>query len=151
MNQLSDFEHTLHLNDNAKTYVLETAKWAKFLSIVGFVITGFIVIGALFAGSILAFLKESNSGHMGVPAAAITFVYLLLAAVYFLPCWYLYKAAVFLKSALATNNSTDLAAGLGKVNSYFKFMGILTLLVLGMYALILVFALVGGGIAALAL
>lgn len=151
MNQLSDFENELYLNATAKNHVLETAKWTKFLSIVGFVITGFIAIGALFAGSIFAFLQQDNPNAVPVPAAALTFIYLLLAALYFLPCWYLFKASHFLRTALASNNATDLAEGLGKVNAYFKFMGILTLIVVGMYALILIFALVGGGIMAAAL
>lgn len=151
MNQLSDFENNLHLNEVAKNHVLETAKWAKFLSIVGFVITGFIVIAALFAGSILGVLAQTNAEYSAIPAGAITFIYLLVAALYFFPCWFLFKAAVFLKSALVTNSSAELAEGLGKVNAYFKFMGILTLIVVGMYAVILVFALIGGGIAALAM
>ena len=151
MNQLSDFEETLHLNTVAKNHVHETAKWAKFLSIVGFIITGFIVIGALFAGTILGLLSQANAEYAAIPAGAITFIYLLVAALYFFPCWFLFKAAGFLKSALATNNAQDLAEGLGKVNAYFKFMGILTLIVIGMYALIIVFAVVDGGIAALSM
>ena len=46
----------LQLNDSAKGFLKEIAKWAYFLSILGYVGVGFIVLVAFFAGAFFAFI-----------------------------------------------------------------------------------------------
>lgn len=58
---LNDFEIDLTVSHEIEIYLKETAKWAKFLSIVGFMVVGIILLIALFAGSIL-----TTIGSMGV-------------------------------------------------------------------------------------
>ena len=45
----------LQVDQQSISYLGEIARWAKFLSIVGFVVCGVMIIFALFAGSILSF------------------------------------------------------------------------------------------------
>ena len=51
----------LKLNSEAKSYLLETAKWAFFLSIVGFVGIALLVIVALFASTIFNSIQEMHT------------------------------------------------------------------------------------------
>ena len=72
----------LRIDEVCHMHLKETAKWTKFLAIVGFVITGIIVLVALFAGSILAEMPVSETA--GVGAGLVTFIYIIIAVIYFL-------------------------------------------------------------------
>ena len=87
----------LHLNDSAKGFLRETAKWAYFLSILGYIMVGFIVVAAIFAGAIFTTIGHMMPvEQMGMFSSAfgiiMTVVYLLLAALYFFPIYYLNKS-----------------------------------------------------------
>jgi hypothetical protein len=143
--QASSFDSfELQLTSLAKEFLAETAKWAKFLSIVGFVIIGFIVLGGFFmfaAGS--AF--ESMGAGFGAGFGAIAGIfYLLIALLYFFPVLYLYKFANNAKSALRDNNSENLTVAFENLKSHYKFVGILTLIMVCIYGLIFLITIMAG-------
>lgn len=133
----------LKISDDAKSFILETAKWAKFLSIVGFVFLGFMVLGAFFM-----FVAGSTIPGLGASGAGIGIVYLLMAVLYFFPTYYLLNFANKIKVGLLNTNQNDLDDGFENLKSTFKFMGILMIVVLGIYALMLIFTLIAGAAAA---
>ena len=144
----------LHVDDIAKSYLAETAKWGKFLAIVGFITVGLMVIAAI-GMLIFGTALSSAPGMEATPFAAFGgglfgLFYLLFAAFYFFPSLYLYRFSDRTKRALATNDTPVLTNALGNLKSLYKFIGITTAVFVGLYALGLVFMLVGGGIAALA-
>ncbi|MBX2954461.1 MAG: hypothetical protein KF870_18320 [Leadbetterella sp.] len=147
MNHLSDFENTLHVSNEGQQYLKETAKWAKFLAIVGFVMTGFVVLAALFAGTLFSTLAQSSPELAFFPSAGITVIYLLLAALYFFPCLYLYQSAQKLNAALQSGSNEDLTAGFEKLKNFFRFVGIMTLVVIALYAFMIIILVLGGGMA----
>lgn len=150
MENLDDFKPTLTITEEAKTYLSETAKWAKFLGIVGFIITGLIVILALFMGTIFAAIPGlSDNAQIGMLGGGITVFYLIFAAIHFMPCFYLYRFATKTKMALINDDADMLTDALVNQKSMFKFMGIFTIIILGLYAFIFVLVIVGGGVAAL--
>ena len=51
----------LFVTDEAKGYINETRKWAKFLAILGFIGSGLIAIMAVFAGSMFSAIWGSAS------------------------------------------------------------------------------------------
>ena len=53
----------LQLDHEASTYLVESARWARFLSILGFVMCGLLVLVGLFMGT---FISSSLSGSMGM-------------------------------------------------------------------------------------
>ncbi len=148
MEENSAFDNfELQLNETSKSFLKETAKWAYFLSILGFILIGFIVLIGIFAGTIFTAMGSTmpGMGALGGSFGAImTFVYLLLAAVYVMPVYYLFKFATNIKTAFKQNDAVALTNGLEFLKSHYKFVGILTLILLGFYALMLVFALIGG-------
>ncbi|NDP26725.1 MAG: hypothetical protein GZ087_04760 [Flavobacterium sp.] len=136
--EVEEFE--LQLNESAKGFLKETAKWAYFLSILGFIGIGFIVLAAFFAGALFAFLgnlnrEMANVGLMG--GGFISALYLVIAALYFFPIYYLHKFASNAKVALKNNDSETLANSFEYLKSHYKFIGILALITLCFYALII--------------
>ena len=120
----------------SREYLQESAKWGKFLAIVGFVFVGLMVLISLFAGTMMgAAMGDLGFGGGGI---FLTLIYLALAAVYFFPCLYLYNFSTKAKLALLTNSNSGMAEALKNLKSMFKFMGIFTAIILGLYALIFV-------------
>lgn len=153
MDLLADFEEKLTLSENSKAYLLETAKWGKFLAILGFVMCGLIAIVAFSAGTIMSIVSASQSG-LGAPGGQaiagmgglVTVIYLGIAVLYFFPNFYLFKFSSQVKNAILDSDNDSLETALSNLKSVYKFKGIMTAIVVGFYALILVFALLAGGI-----
>lgn len=140
----------MQLNETAKGFLRETAKWAYFLSIIGYIGLGLIVLLAIFAGTIFSSL--GNMGGMGTMNAMgggtfITVFYLVFAVIYFFPIYYLNKFASNMKAAFRDNNTELLTSSLGYLKSHYKFIGIFTLIIVSLYALIFVFAIIAGAAA----
>lgn len=146
MSDLNDLqqEQNLQIDNTGMLYLADTVKWAKFLAIVGFVMVGFIVIVALFAGSMLSSLGSLDpqlGGGAALGGGLLTVVYLIVAIIYFIPCLYLYRFAQRTGDALNAKNQELLNEGLGNLRSLYKFMGILTAIVIGLYVLAFIGAL----------
>lgn len=134
----------LKLTSEAKFYLRETAKWAFFLSIVGFVGIALLVIVALFASTIFNSIQEMQSqvypfniGKM------ITIIYLVLAAIYLFPVYYLMQFANKMKVALVNIDDEDLTASFEMLKSHYKFIGVFTIIILSLYAMLFVVGMLG--------
>ncbi|MEM6699263.1 MAG: hypothetical protein AAF599_12745 [Bacteroidota bacterium] len=125
----------------------ESARWAKFIAIVGFVMVGFMVLASFFIGaafSDLAGINDSLSMAAAGGGIFMTVLYLLAAALYFFPCLFLYRFATKTKAALIEYDTNGVTEGLKQMKNYFQFIGIMIAILLGFYALVLVFGVIGG-------
>lgn len=133
----------LKLNIQSIGFLKETAKWANFLAIMGFIGIGFIVILAFFMGAIFSSLPNANSMPFNA-GPIMTVVYLLIGVLYFFPVLYLYRFANKMKNALASNNENMLSEALMNLKSHYKFIGILTIIMLSFYAFAILITLIAG-------
>ena len=136
----------LTIDEEGKGQLLETARWTKFLAIIGFVFLGLLIILAIFMGlgfSALAGMTEL-SGAFGI---GMMFLYLVIALLYFFPIFYLYKYSVLIRPSIMHSNQEQFNLALSYQRRMFKFIGILMLIVLGLYALLIVFGIIGAAIA----
>lgn len=131
----------LKLNNHAVNFLRETAKWANFLSIIGFIGVGFLVIVALFFGTFFANLSADLP--VGVGGTFITVIYLIMAGLYFFPIYYLNRFAGNMKRALQMEDEDTLTKGLEYLKSHYKFIGILTIIMLSFYVLSFLLGLLG--------
>lgn len=141
---------TLLVTEDVRSYIYETAKWTKFLSIVGFIITGLMVMVAFSANAILQSMSEipAYQGLAGMGSGIITFFYLLIALVYFYPSYLMYKFSSSAKTAVLYGNQESFSIAMSKMKSIFKFWAILTIIIIVMYVLMIVLVGIGAGIAA---
>ena len=124
--------------------LLETGKWTKFLSIMGFIFVGFMVIAAFFMGTILSGISGEES-TMPIPGFMVGFIYLVMAGLYFFPVLYLFKFSTNIKKALSSNDYKGFNLAISNLKSHYKFIGILTVTMLGLYF----FIFVGAGLVAI--
>lgn len=138
----------LHVDHNGSAYLKETARWAKFMAILGFIFCAFYVLVALFAGSFMARLSTLGGGGAATGAGMIgggliTVIYILIAVLYFFPCLYLYNFAAKMQTALRSNDQDQLNLSFRNLKSCYRYMGILMIIALGLIALGCIFAVIG--------
>lgn len=135
METKSPFEQfeELRIDRISKEFLAETAKWANFLSILGFIGLGLMVLVSLFMfviGTSSSFMPLGNGIFVGI-------FYILIAGFYFVPINYLYKFSSNMKNALRTNNQASLTTSFEYIKSHYKFIGILTIVIMGIYILMI--------------
>ena len=137
-------EKSILLSEEAQSYLQIAAKWAKFLSIVGFIGCGFMVLIGIFAGSFIAAIsKVSPNAVPGSIGAFMGIFYIIIAAIAFMPCLYLYQFSKNAKSGILFLNTENINRSMSKLKSFFKFYGIMMIVILSLYLLIFVAAIAG--------
>lgn len=131
----------LYLNLEAQSFLKETAKWAYFLAILGFVGIVFLALLGVFMGTIFSNLGAFNRGASPMPmmgTTLITCLYLILAGVYFFPVYYLYQFASRIKLALRDSDNEKLTNSFEYLKSHYKFMGIMALVMVSLYGVVFI-------------
>ncbi len=142
--------HSLVINKEAVGYLRGIAKWGKILAIIGFVMIALTVLFALFAGSYFEpLIQDMEDDSISINTTLISLLYLVIAVIYFFPVLYLYRFSAKLQSALEMHSEDKAAESFKNLNSLFKFFGILTIVVFGIYAISLIAMLIGVGIGSL--
>jgi hypothetical protein len=129
------------MNGQIQAYILEIARWGRFIGIVGFIGIGLMVIIALFAGAMMASAMSTlgqASPFAGAGGIGVTVLYLLVALLYFFPVYYLFKGATGLRNGVRNGDITSLEDGFKNLKSHYKFIGIFLIIVLSIYALIFI-------------
>lgn len=143
-------ENGLHITLEGKELLREAGKWAKFISIIGFIGIGLMVILSFFMGTIMSIANYAGGGGSPLPGWAFTIIYLALAVLYAFPVYYLYQFSNNVKKALEMDNTGFLTNSFNYLKSHYKFIGILTIILMAIYAFFLVILLFAGVFAALA-
>ena len=132
----------------SKEFLKETAKWTKFLAILGFVGIGLMVLGSL----VMLFAPSSLMSNGDFPFGGKIFMmllYLAFAVLYYFPISYLYQFSENTKKAIENNDNNAIRDAFEFLKSHYKFMGILTIILLSFYAIMIFIGLIGVGAAAM--
>lgn len=116
--------------------LLSAMKWLKFLTIVACVGIGFIVL----AGLSMMYMSMQYVYGGGV-AFFMGFMYLAMAAIYFYPIKKSFSLISRTRSAMAGDQS-DFEWATDDFKSILKYIGILTIVLLSIYAVIILLAIV---------
>jgi hypothetical protein len=126
-------------NETIENYIKETARWGKFLAIVGYVVLGILLLLAFaMMFGLSAFSKFGGQKFLPI---GMGLIYILLAGLYYIPVTYLYRFSVKAAQAVENNNEEEYLAAFQNLKSLFKFLGIFTIVIFSIYALVLVIAL----------
>jgi uncharacterized membrane protein len=139
----------LHLDQQSVNYLSETARWSRLLSIVGFICCGLMAVVGLFLGTTMSRMVSeagggtTESGMLGVSSGIRSFFLILSAIILFFPAYYLFNFSTKMRRALRNNDQFVLAVSLKNLKSFFKFCGILVIIMLSFYTLALISAIIG--------
>jgi hypothetical protein len=136
------------IDETAKGYMLETARWAKFLAIVGFVaigLLGLLALVAIFSSAITGSLDSQYGSFSGRGIQALLFA--LMAIFYFFPTYFLFRFSTLIKPALLSFDQHGFNKALSHLRNAFRFIGVLMLIVLGLYAMVFIIFILGAAFA----
>ena len=136
--------NSLVLLEEAQYYLQKAGQWARFLGIMGFIGSGLMAILSFFIGSIMGGLamRQGNIYPAGM-GGIMGFFYLLIAVLYFFVSLYLYQFGTNAKAGLAFNDPIQVSKSLEKLKSFFKTLGITTIVMMALYVLIIIGVIVG--------
>lgn len=129
----------LVLDAEAQNALLGSAKWCLFLAIMGFIGLAFMVIAAILM-SVTANAIPDNFGQnspVGMLKGYISIFYIILAALYFPPTYYLYKYSTDIKSGIADQKSITISEALVSLKSHHKFLAISIIVVMSLYVVMI--------------
>lgn len=143
MEQHDLLNNDLSVNPESQAYLLTASKWGKFLAIVGIIFCAIIILGGIIATAFLSTIGSSLNTSRIPFLQYLGAVYLVLGIIMFFPCLYLLKFSNKIQEALRASSQESLNTAFLNLKSLFKFYGILTLVFLGMYALVFIAGIAG--------
>jgi len=137
LNQPLDSEiYAMDIEPDSKADLLGAAKWARFISIVGFIFLVLFVFVFLIAGGTIHSFGENEFGAFTVGKGLGAFLFLvIMGSLIFFPNYYLYNFSSRIITAINSSSTIDLTDGLKNLKSVFKFYGITFALSLGIFAI----------------
>lgn len=134
----------LEFNNKNMGFLKEIARWTKFLSVVGFVGIGLMVVVGIFGGTMLSTANAYGGvAGRGMSPIFFTIMYLLMAGLYFMPVRYMWLFSSKMDAGLKSKIQSEVDAALENLKSHFKYIGIMMIVVLSIYALIFVIGIIG--------
>jgi Family of unknown function (DUF5362) len=115
----------------------QTKPWVTFLSIMSFIGSAFMLLGGV-SMIALGALAPSGRGASPFPAAALGAIYIPMALLYIYPALKLWGFSSAIGRLVASRSVSDLEAALGQQKSFWKFAGIVTIVMIALYGLFLV-------------
>jgi heme/copper-type cytochrome/quinol oxidase subunit 2 len=140
----------VELGQEALGYLDTTRKWTMFFSILGFIVIGLMLVGSLALGSLIGGVTsglanmEGMEGMEGMDTAKAVggiagvtmFIFVLIfGAIYFFPLLFLFRFSKHTKKAVAEQDANELTIGLKNLKSYWKYIGILVIILLAVYVI----------------
>jgi len=134
---------SLQVDDTAKAYLLDTARWTRFLAIVGFVMLTLLVIFGIFG---TLYLKDIMAAQgKPISAGVIMSVNIVFSGLYCFPTWYLFQFSRKIKASMQVQDAVQFNDALKYLRNCFRFMGIMVLILLAIYALAAIVLLISYG------
>lgn len=134
----------LEITDEITEQLQGAAKWAKFLAILGFVFIGFLVLVGFMLSIFMTLLPASPFLQLPFPGFLFGLIYLLLALVYFFPILYLFRFSTNTKQAISAREPQKMLKAFENLRSHYRYIGIVMIVMLGLYLLTLAFMLFAG-------
>ena len=116
-----------------------TKPWVRFISIIMF-----ISVGLMFLGGLMMMLMSSSMGRSGFGFGPIVgIIYIIMGALYLAPAYFLHQYASSIGDFLQGGGDSAMETALGSQKSFWRFIGILTLVVICIYGLVFLFVILG--------
>jgi hypothetical protein len=135
----------LQLDQPSINYLSEAARWSRFLSILGFIYCGFMIIFGLFFGSIMTRMMPGagDAGVSNIGNGLLGVFVIIMSLIMFFPSLYLWNFSSKIRRAFNNNDQPLLTESLKNLKSFFKFYGVLLIVVLSFYALAVIAGIIG--------
>ncbi|MBS1948573.1 MAG: hypothetical protein JST47_12480 [Bacteroidetes bacterium] len=119
---------SLNVDYDAGNILKETARWTRFLSIVGFVAVAIMLLALIFASSIITRLFVGMVPGFGAVAGILVFIAIAMLAVIGFMVYLLYRFSALVRKGIETQSQEMFNSGLGALRIYFVIAGVFAIL-----------------------
>jgi len=122
----------LQVDQTASKNLAEVSRWAKFLSITGFVFMACMLIFFIAMRSqISSTLSEVIPGFADVNSLGVLVAFfIIIAGIVFLLMYFLFRGSILIKKGIETKSQDMFNNGLASLKAYFMMYGILAIIAL---------------------
>jgi hypothetical protein len=134
--QVSEAKITDHMVNSVRS----TKPWTRFLSILGFIAVAFMLVFGILMMVVKNILPQANGDF---PVVLMGLMYILMSLFYLFPSMYLFKYSSAVDRFLLSGRESEMESALSYQKSFWKFVGILSLImiiiaILGIIAAIII-------------
>jgi hypothetical protein len=116
-----------------------TKPWVRLISVVMFIFAGLMFLGGL----AIFLIPSSGLQSAGLFGPLVGIFYLIFGGLYVIPAYFLHQYASSIQDFLLNGSDSAMESALGSQKSFWRFTGILTLIIICVYALVFFFAIFG--------
>jgi amino acid transporter len=125
----------LQLDSLGKSHLKEAARWARFLSIAGFVSLGLVLL----ISAIAALTEVNSSGNNELSAAGYTVGTVIgtgiMLLIFFFPCYFLLLFANKMNRALAAEDAASLNEAFKNLKITLRYVGVVTIIFIALFVI----------------
>jgi uncharacterized membrane protein len=123
---------SMAIDQVTKEHLAETARWARFLAIVGFIALVLVTLFGIYTSIVLSrFENMYGSGRSGmgnVLGIGTAITYLIVFLVYIFPIVFMFRFAGKMKQALDSHDQGALNISFQNLKVCFRYLGIVTII-----------------------
>ena len=122
----------LQVDRTASKNLAEVSRWAKFLSITGFVFMGcMLILFIAMRSQISSTLSQVIPGFADVNSLGVLVAFfIIIAGIVFLLMYFLFRGSILIKKGIETKSQDMFNNGLASLKAYFMMYGILAIIAL---------------------
>jgi len=129
------------LTPESAAFLLKTAKWGKFLAILGFIVTFFLFVAGILMSFVIGMLPDEMIPlNMPFSPRVFSVIYIVIAGIYIVPVIFLNSFCNNAIKAIENSSTANLTVSLRNLKNLFVFVGISTIVILSFYTIILIIA-----------
>lgn len=134
-NREEQHQHLI-IDEIGKSYLLDTARWGRFI---GIVYTVAILLVCLFFPVVMISNPQYQELSHGAASFWFIFYIIVLLAIYFYPLYAIIKSASQARKAISQNDQLLLNDSFRLTKNLYKYLGVMTIVLICFYGLIIVF------------
>jgi hypothetical protein len=134
---------SLSIDPITKAHLSETARWARFLALVGLIFLALMVLMGVFGSAMMFSTSLAETQYGGLGAGLFAGYMIVVVAIWFFPLFFTMKFATQMRRALAGNDQQALNTSFQNLKICFRFMGILTIIGLSFMVIAIVLGIIG--------
>jgi hypothetical protein len=135
------------LSATSRGYLKEASPWLSFMGILGFVGAGFMAFVGLIMMIVMPFIPKADLGSSSWASGligGIGILYIAIGVLYFFPARFMYSFGAKLRDFGQSGADTDLELALRNNKSYWKFQGIMMIVLLALIPVAIIVSIVIG-------
>lgn len=138
-NNKEELQQPLKVTEDMRSYIYDTAKWAHFIGIAGYVIAFLLFLMFFSIGVAVKDNPELGAmlGTSKIDPGTLKIVLLIYALVVFYPSFLLVRYAARAKKGVLYGDQAALDEAMSRMRSLFKFWGILMLIFIALNVLLM--------------